>query len=124
MLKTQELQQGCMARALDDEMTFVLLGRDLAAPATIRYWCLQRMAMGQNQEHSHQIIEAHLCANTMERQRDEIRAKLASVDREKCEPRQIDTLAVIIRKDAEIAELKARIADLTYQLGKAQAEAR
>jgi hypothetical protein len=77
MLKADELQQGCMARALDEEMTFVLLARDVAAPSTIRAWCEERIRRGRNNEYDHQIIEARICANEMDRQRDAIRARLA-----------------------------------------------
>ena len=77
MLKIQELREGCMSRALDEEMTFVLLARDIAAPATIRAWCNRRIRLGINHSSDHQIIEARSCANEMERQRDAIRAKLA-----------------------------------------------
>jgi hypothetical protein len=76
VIKTDELQQGCMARALDEEMTFVLLARDAAAPAAIRAWCEERIGSGRNNGRDHQIIEARICANEMERQRDEIRKKL------------------------------------------------
>jgi hypothetical protein len=78
MLKTDELKHGCMARALDEEMTFVLLARDAAAPAAIRAWCEERIRIGRNRENDHQIIEARLCANEMERQRDAIRSQLAA----------------------------------------------
>lgn len=77
MLKTDELKQGCMAHALDDEMTFVLLARDVAAPHAIRIWCEERLRLKRNRPDDHQIIEARICANEMERQRDAIRAKLA-----------------------------------------------
>lgn len=38
MIKSRELSDpnSCMSRAKDDEMTFVLLGRDAAAPQAIR----------------------------------------------------------------------------------------
>jgi hypothetical protein len=40
MRKRDELTDptSCMSRARDDEQTFVLLGRDTAAPATVRAW--------------------------------------------------------------------------------------
>jgi len=81
VIKTDELKQGCMSRALDDEMTFVLLARDIAAPAIIRAWCDERIARGRNRSNDHQIIEARICANEMERQRDEIRARLAEANK-------------------------------------------
>lgn len=55
-----------MSRARDDEMTFVLLGRDAAAPFTIRQWIQRRIALGKNQHGDPQIVEALACAATME----------------------------------------------------------
>jgi hypothetical protein len=70
MRKRDELNNpaGCMARAADDEMTFVLLGRDAAAPETIRYWIARRIELGKNQAGDAQIVEAEQCAQTMERE--------------------------------------------------------
>ena len=56
----------CMFRAKDQEMTFVLLGRDLAAPVAIRAWIAERIRLGKNQPDDAQIIEAEACARTME----------------------------------------------------------
>jgi hypothetical protein len=71
MLKRLELADpnSCMSRALTDEMTFVLLARDIAAPDTIRYWVRQRIANGKNSIDDPQITEALECALEMERQR-------------------------------------------------------
>lgn len=71
MLKRKELTdpKSCMSRADDDEMTFVLLGRDLAAPATIRFWVAERIRLGKNTESDPQIVEALECAAWMERHR-------------------------------------------------------
>jgi hypothetical protein len=63
------LPQSCMSRARDDEMTFVLLGRDAAAPAAIRVWCNERVRLGKNQVEDAQIQEALACADTMDRER-------------------------------------------------------
>ena len=60
------LPQSCMSRAADDEWTFVLLGRDTAAPATIRFWCNERIRLGKNQADDAQIEEALRCAAAME----------------------------------------------------------
>jgi hypothetical protein len=70
MRKRDELNnaESCMSRAKDDEMTFVLLGRDAAAPAVIRAWCAERIRLGKNQESDPQIAEAMACALTMERE--------------------------------------------------------
>jgi hypothetical protein len=69
MRKRDELIQGCMAKARDDEMTFALLARDAAAPATIRYWIAERIRIGKNQIGDHQLTEAEECARTMEAER-------------------------------------------------------
>lgn len=69
MRKTDELQNGCMARAGSNEMTFVLLSRDIAAPATIRFWVNQRLREGKNKLADAQIQEALACADTMEAER-------------------------------------------------------
>jgi hypothetical protein len=68
MIKREELSNpnSCMSRARDDEMTFVLLGRDIAAPAAIRAWVDQRLRLGKNSGDDTQIIEALNCADAME----------------------------------------------------------
>lgn len=71
MRKNQELTdpRSCMSRARDDEMTFVLLERDEAAPDTIRYWAARRIRLGKNKSDDPQIIEALACADAMEKER-------------------------------------------------------
>ena len=61
--------RSCMSRAKYEEMTFVLLGRDSAAPAAIRFWVAERIRQGKNEPHDAQIVEALECADTMERER-------------------------------------------------------
>lgn len=60
MRKQDELTNpnSCMSRARDDEWTFVLLGRDVAAPHAVKAWIEQRIALGKNQRHDPQIVEA------------------------------------------------------------------
>jgi hypothetical protein len=60
MRKREELTNpaSCMSRARDDEMTFVLLGRDKAAPAAVRAWIEERIRLGKNQRTDAQIVEA------------------------------------------------------------------
>lgn len=74
MKKREELTDpnSCMNRAKDDEMTFVLLARDAAAPVAIRAWVEERLRLGKNrrldiQILDIQIIEALSCAIEMER---------------------------------------------------------
>jgi hypothetical protein len=58
-----------MSRAREDELTFVLLGRDAAAPETIRFWIRERLRLGKNQPTDPQITEALECAQQMEAER-------------------------------------------------------
>jgi hypothetical protein len=48
-----------MSRARDDEWTFVLLGRDKAAPAAVRAWIEERIRLGKNTLNDPQIVEAY-----------------------------------------------------------------
>jgi hypothetical protein len=68
MLKRDELSnpKSCMSRARDDEQTFVLLGRDAAAPAAIRAWVEERIRLGKNKRDDAQIQEACNCADKIE----------------------------------------------------------
>lgn len=72
MRKRDELNSpaGCMARARDDEMTFVLLARDADAPGTIRDWIARRIRRGKNQPDDAQILDAEECARIMEAERE------------------------------------------------------
>jgi hypothetical protein len=60
MRKRDELTDpaSCMSRARDDEWTFVLLGRDPAAPAAVRAWVEERVRLGKNRREDPQIAEA------------------------------------------------------------------
>lgn len=60
MIKREELTNpnSCMSRAREDEMTFVLLERDAAAPAAIRIWVRERIRLGKNKPRDPQITEA------------------------------------------------------------------
>ncbi len=68
MIKREELHcpNSCMSKARDDEWTFVLLERDVAAPATIRYWASERIRLGKNGPSDPQIVEAHQVAAQIE----------------------------------------------------------
>lgn len=68
MIKRDELTdpRSCMSRARDDEYTFVLLERDDAAPATIRFWANERIRLGKNVATDPQIVEAFAAAARME----------------------------------------------------------
>jgi predicted naringenin-chalcone synthase len=71
MRKCDELTNpnSCMSRARDDEITFVLLERDDAAPKTIRYWIRERIEMGLNQPGDPKMVDAEQCALAMEAER-------------------------------------------------------
>lgn len=68
MIKSQELTDpnSCMSRARENEMTFVLLARDIATPNTIRFWVAERIRLGKNIMEDAQIVEALNCALEME----------------------------------------------------------
>ena len=80
MLKRDELTDSasCMSRARENEMVFVLLARDAAAPSAIRAWAEERVRLGKNKWDDGQITEALSCAEIMEGQR----AALATRSRE------------------------------------------
>jgi hypothetical protein len=68
LTKAEELNnpESCMSRAFLNEMTFVLLASDAAAPVAIRAWIDERIRLGKNRPDDPQIIEAQECARTME----------------------------------------------------------
>lgn len=63
----------CFDKALPDEPVFVLLGRDLAAPGTVRQWAYQReraiVAGEKPEEDRAKVAEARALARTMEQWR-------------------------------------------------------
>jgi len=71
MRKSEELTNpaSCMSRAREDEMTFVLLGRDRVAAWAIRIWCALRWLVRKNRFNDPQITEALDCADAMDRDR-------------------------------------------------------
>jgi hypothetical protein len=73
--KLEELKSGCMAKAFDDEPTFVLLARDPCAPAAIRAWINARIAIGFNMDTDDKIVEAEAMAQLMAEERDRWRAE-------------------------------------------------
>lgn len=77
MLKRDELTNpaSCMSRANDDEMTFVFLARDAAAPYAIRCWVAQRIRLGKNEPDDEQIAAALAVADAMDRQRIKMNEK-------------------------------------------------
>lgn len=72
MTKLDELSNpdSCLSKAMDNEMTFILLARDASAPAAILAWVADRVAWGRNKLSDPQIVSAMECAARMERQRE------------------------------------------------------
>jgi hypothetical protein len=70
MRKVDELAHpmSCLNRARDDEFIFVLLARDVAAPAAIRYWVDQRIKLLKNFPSDPQILHALEVATQMEKE--------------------------------------------------------
>jgi hypothetical protein len=68
MRKRDELADpaSCMSRARDDEWTFVLLGRDAAAPEAVLCWIRERIRLGKNTADDPQIVEARRWAETVQ----------------------------------------------------------
>lgn len=68
MRKSDELsgEHTCMGTAHPREMVFVMLSRDAAAPAAIRFWVSERIRLGKNVEGDAQTTEALECARVME----------------------------------------------------------
>lgn len=70
MRKKKELKDpnSCLSKAKNDEFVFVLLGRDAAAPETIRFWCRLRIRLGKNAPDDEQITSALADADAIERE--------------------------------------------------------
>jgi hypothetical protein len=68
MRKKDELskEHTCLQHAHAEEMVFVLLSRDSAAPVAIRAWVAERLRLGKNAETDAQIVDALECARVME----------------------------------------------------------
>ena len=68
MTKAENLSNpaSCLNRAADDELIFVLLEHDAAAPRAIRAWVTERIRLGMNRMSDEQIIRAIELAEKME----------------------------------------------------------
>lgn len=71
MRKRDELADpaSCLSKAREDELIFVLLGRDLAAPAAVRAWIAERIRLGLNRPGDAKLVSAERLAETMARER-------------------------------------------------------
>lgn len=112
MEKLREIAEpaSCFNRALNNEIVFVLLGRDEAAPAAIRTWCDARVKLGKNTPFDAQIMDALICAENMGYRREDIRAAIDNATQDKTDKTSVEieakaTLAVIT------PEILKRIAD-------------
>lgn len=63
----------CYANAEDDEPMFVLLARDVGAPALVEAWAEQRVSLGEEQA---KVDEALMCAQSMREWRQHHRPRL------------------------------------------------
>jgi len=70
MRKGRELAitSSCLNRAKDDEMLFVLMGRDVAAVATVRFWIEERIRLSKNTADDPQIKEARVWIGIVEKE--------------------------------------------------------
>lgn len=75
MRKDQELNDpgSCLNRAHPNEMMFVLLARDAAAPDTIRFWIHRRTELKLNAAADPKLHEARICADTMEKENSSVK---------------------------------------------------
>jgi hypothetical protein len=64
-LKEASDPKSCWNRAEDEELVFVLLARDPAAPQAILAWINERIRLGKNTQGDAQVIEATKCALNM-----------------------------------------------------------
>lgn len=55
----------CFNRALMEELIFVLLERDEAAPIAIQAWIDARIRLGKNSSNDNQIVEARVTLSMM-----------------------------------------------------------
>ena len=79
MQKKHEISDhaSCLNIALPDEYTFVLLGRDPAAPVAIQAWIDERVRLGKNTPTDKQILDAHDVIVDMNACRDIVRDEVA-----------------------------------------------
>jgi hypothetical protein len=68
MRKSDELSDpsSCLNKAAEDEILFVLMERDPAAPGTIRDWVARRIEMGLNKPGDPKLISAEQIARAIE----------------------------------------------------------
>lgn len=69
MIKSEELSDpnSYLNRAGENELLFVLLARDMAAPDTIRFWANRRIKLGKNKSTDGTILNALRIADEMDK---------------------------------------------------------
>lgn len=70
------LASSCLNKAHDEEVLFVMMARDAAAPDAIRAWAQRRVDLGLNKADDAEIVEAIGAADLMDEQRPELRMML------------------------------------------------
>jgi len=75
VIKSKELKdpKSCLNKAKKGEWLFVLLGRDYATPATIRFWIGERLRLGLNKPGDAQLDEAEEAAASIEAEQPEVK---------------------------------------------------
>jgi hypothetical protein len=66
-IEERENPKSCFSKALERERMFILLERDIATPATIRFWAQTRIQLGKNKLTDAQIVDALVLAEDIER---------------------------------------------------------
>ena len=66
-IEERENPKSCFSKALERERMFILLERDAATPATIRFWAQTRVQLGKNKITDAQIVDALVLAEDIER---------------------------------------------------------
>lgn len=124
MIKRDELSNpnSCMSRADPEEATFVLLGRDVTAAATVQWWINMRVRLGKNAWADEQIVEAMEYTDTLINQsKDPVLARtLWSLEFQNRPPGlppeapAVAEIATVFRADypALASELDRKIADI------------
>lgn len=71
MRKKDEISDpnSCLNTAKTYDWIFVLIEKDIAAPATIRFWVQERIRLGKNQPNDDQLKSALRVATNMEIER-------------------------------------------------------
>lgn len=110
MKKIDEMNDpgSCFNKAADDEPIFVLLGRDHIAPATIRYWAIERVRRGINLATDDKIKTALAFADEMELHGLQFGQSLRTIDGEKSIP-PMTTWHDAIIADPDIDRVKVEV---------------